>query len=82
MATYQSKLKRGQTAWFLRENKVVSLPVGQVVIRSVANDDGEPVFESITYCFRIYNSDKTFKDWEDRPELDCFASKEDLLASL
>lgn len=73
MKTYQSKLEEGQLAWLLRENKVVSMPVGSVHIKAVANEEGKPSHITVTYSFRIYG---VYKDSE------CFATKEELLASL
>jgi hypothetical protein len=83
MKEYQSKLEAGQLAWFIRENKVVSMPVGAVRIRDVVhNEEGEPAHTSITYSFRIYGARNEFKDWEEHKEYECFATKQELLASL
>ncbi len=54
MKTYQSTLECGQAAWLIRENKVVSMPVGAVEIKAVAGEDGDPSHETITYLFRIW----------------------------
>ena len=82
MTTYQSTLVRGQTAWFIRENKVVSMPVGSVTIKSVADENGNPSHETVTYGFRIYDTSKRFKEWEEHDQAECFGTKEELLASL
>lgn len=82
MKTYQSKLDPGQTAWFLLENKVVSAPVGSVTVKAVANEDNTLSHETVTYGFRLYVNSKEFKEWLDRPQSECFATKEELLASL
>lgn len=81
MATYTSKLERGQLAWFLRENTVVSMPVGSVTIKSVEGVDG-PSSETIVYGFRIYTAGHKFEKWEEHYQSKCFASKDELLASL
>ncbi len=82
MKTYQSKLDPGQIAWFLRDNKVVSAPVGSVTIKAVANTDGTLSHETVTYGFRVYDASHSFKDWEELFQSCCFATKEELLASL
>lgn len=82
MKTYQSKLEAGQLAWLLRENKVVSMPVGSVHIKAVANEEGKPSHITVTYSFRIYGVRNDFKEWEEYKDSECFATKEELLASL
>jgi hypothetical protein len=82
MKEYQSKLEAGQLAWFIRENKVVSMPVGVVHIKAMSDEEGKPSHTSITYSFRIYGARNEFKDWEEHKEYECFATKEELLASL
>lgn len=82
MKTYQSKLAPGQTAWFMQNNKVVSKPVGTVTIRSVVDEKGNPSHETIDYSFRAYKATSDFEPWDTLSEKVCFASKEELLASL
>lgn len=81
MNTYTTKLKCGQTAWFMKDNKVVSLPVGKVDVSEVSYEKNT-CYTTITYGFRIYDDRGCFKEWEKRDEPYCFASKEELLASL
>ena len=81
--TYTSKLAAGQTAWFLRDNKVVSEPVGYVTIKSVVDDLGNPQSLQVSYGFRTYfGNTGNFNKWEELTESLCFATKEELLASL
>jgi hypothetical protein len=79
---YTSKLSAGDTGWLIRENRVVSLPIGSVTITVVASEQGLPLNTSVEYGFRIYGRDKKFKDWEQHAESEVFGSKKKLLASL
>jgi len=83
MNTYQSKLACGQTAWMIRENKVTFLPVGSVTIKTISEDDGFQPRQKVIYGFRIHDTSGTrFVEWEEHEESECFATKEELLASL
>jgi hypothetical protein len=81
--TYTSKLGRSEPAWFLRDNRVVNLPIGSVTVKSVSNQDGSPNYESVVYGFRIFTSNgRDFKEWLELDERTVFGTKEELLASL
>ncbi|MFM9962237.1 MAG: hypothetical protein ACKV2Q_13570 [Planctomycetaceae bacterium] len=79
---YTSKLTAGKTGWLIRENKVVSLSIGSVTIKAVANEDGSPSHTSVEYGFRMCDQLGKFKNWEEHPESDVFGSKDELLKSL
>ena len=84
MKEYQSKLEPGQTAWLMRKNKIASMRVGGVTIKSVTDDEDEKhLHQTVNYGFRIYDTSKKLNyEWEEYPESLCFASKEELIASL
>lgn len=82
MKTYQSKLAAGQGAWFMRDNKAVCMPVGKVTVTELADEESNLVHLSVVYAFRIYEPLRVFQCWEDLHHSKCFASKEELLASL
>lgn len=84
---HRSKFKLGQPAWFMRENKATSLPVGSITIKTVADEKGRHSHTSVSYGFRIYHNQGAtyhplFKEWEEHDEKECFATKKSLLASL
>jgi|LakMenEpi03Aug12_release.lakeMendotaPanAssembly.Ray.scaffolds.fasta_scaffold4400325_1 hypothetical protein len=84
MTKYQSKLAAGQTAWLIRGNEVVSMPIGLVTVKSLAVEEttGTVINTEVVYSFRIYGADKRFREWAMYPENKCFATKRELLDSL
>lgn len=83
MTTYTSKLTARQTAWFMRENKAVALPIGSVIVQSTV--DEKDIHTLVQYGFAIYEDSplhRKFKEWLYLYEKYVFATKEELLASL
>lgn len=79
--TIETKLSFDQIAYFMQDNKVVSLPVASIKTEQTKGDQPSPFPISIVYGFRIYERN-TFKDWLHVNERYVFPSKEELLASL
>lgn len=87
MTTYSSKLKIGQDAWWMHENKPVCQPVEAVRIEVTLDENGKDVRETVGYGFRTYfgdrnNASRKFKEWVRVSQSQCFPTKEELLASL
>lgn len=86
---YTTKLTLGQNAWRMHENKPVCQPVEAIRIEHILSEGGKITPESTQYGFRIYFGEEKknippmkFKEWAIVPQDKCFATKEELLASL
>lgn len=83
--TYTSKLKVGQDAWRMQNNKPVCQPVESVHVEITLSENAKDVRENVRYGFRIYDESggtRRFLDWVLYLENQCFATKAELLASL
>ncbi len=82
MKTYTTKLAIGDTAWFMQDNKAVSMTVESIEIHEVLDNQSGRCNQSIQYGFRKYTESGRFDKWIELYEYQIFATKEELLASL
>lgn len=80
MKTFESKLSTAQEAWFIHDNRVTSMPVGSIRIQETIDPDLSRTHTTTDYGFRIRKARDV--EWLHWPEAKCFATKEELLASL
>lgn len=88
MAEYKTPLSRGDTAWFIRDDAVTSLPVDRITIEEARLPLSDRFTLTRLYGFQLLKrsgrpgGEMVLAGWLDLPVEVCFASKAELLASL